>query len=365
MKKKSANKSVRRMTEEQVIRMEKIHYLLSQHGTKYSSEELINELDRLGIKTTKPTLLKDLEEMRIRDAPIPKIEGGQHGKKYYYEDYAYDFENLHVKHELTEKERDTISALIDLVSSMKGVPELSIQGLVHLKDFVSQHSRKIVSYEENPSPEFLGVVNELFEHIARRKTITFDYHGYHHPPRKGVTLHPRQLRQYDLRFYLIGIDDSIVGSGKNKIKHFAVDRISNIEVISDSIGNWCDDNPFIDDSKIEEIYKDIVGITIPDNPSIEEILFWISDRDYKYVTTKPIHSSQTTVPDEESIILRERYNIPEGGAFIRIKCMINYELKRELIGYGKGLVLLTPEYLNKEIQEHLAEMCSLYAKAIR
>ena len=83
MEKKSKNKPARRMTSEQKIRMEKIHYLLSRHGAKYSSDELIQELKRLDVYISKPTLLNDLEAMRKEGARIPDITKGQHGRKYY------------------------------------------------------------------------------------------------------------------------------------------------------------------------------------------------------------------------------------------------------------------------------------------
>lgn len=355
MEKKSKNKPARRMTSEQKIRMEKIHYLLSRHGAKYSSDELIQELKRLDVYISKPTLLNDLEAMRKEGARIPDITKGQHGRKYYYES-EFDFKKLHILHELTKEERDKISALVDLVSSIKGLPEVSIQGLVHLKGFVNQHPRKIISYEENPCDDYMHIVNELFEHIAKREIITFSYDGYHHPHRR-VTLHPRQLRQYDLRFYLIGLDDST-----NKIQHFPIDRIKDIKVVSNSY--WCDDNHFIDDSMIEELYRDVVGVTIPENSTVEEILCWISDIDYKYATTRPLHHSQITVSSEESKVLRNKYKVPNDGFFIRFKCMVNYELKRELIGYGKGLIVLSPSNLNREICEHLEGMTLLYSQAI-
>lgn len=339
------------MTREQKIRIGKIHYLLSRPGSKYSSDELIQELKRLDINISKPTLLKDIDALRVAGADIPEISSGQHGRKYYYE-HEFNFKELHIIHELTKEERDKISALVDLVSSIKGIPEVSIQGLVHLKEFVNQYPRKIISYEENPSNDYLQIVNDLFENISKREMITFSYDGYHHPHRI-VTLHPRQLRQYDLRFYLIGLD-----ADTYKICHFPVDRIRDIKVVSES--NRCDDHYFINDSKIEELYHDVVGVTIPENSKVESILCWISDIDYKYVTTKPLHHSQITVSDEESKVLRNKYKVPNDGFFIRIKCMVNYELKRELIGYGKGLIVLTPSYLNREICDHLERMTLLY-----
>lgn len=356
MEKNAKNKPARRMTSEQKIRMEKIHYLLSRRGAKYTSGELIQELKKLGIYISKPTLLNDLDAIRKAGARIPDISTGQHGRKYYYES-EFDFEQLHIQHELNKEERDKISALVDMVSSIKGLPEVSIQGLVHLKGFVNQHPRKIISYEENPCDDYMHIVYELFDHIARRETITFSYDGYHHPHRR-VTLHPRQLRQYDLRFYLIGLDDDT-----NEIKHFPIDRIRDIKVVSDS--NWCDDNYFIDDNMIEGVYHDIVGVTIPENSVVEDITCWISDIDYKYATTKPLHHSQITVSSEESKVLRNRYKVPKDGFFIKLKCMVNYELKRELIGYGKGLIVLSPGHLNKEICEHLEGMTMLYSQALR
>ncbi len=357
MRKDKQNNTHFRGTGQQLLRMEKLHYLFGTLKGHYSSTELIDELERLmHRRISKTTLIKDLKNMRSQGAPIPTIGEGQHGMKYYYEG-EFSSNPMEVVHELTCEERDKISALVDLVASMKGIPELSLQGLAHLKYFVNRESRKIISYEENPSQSELTKVNELFEHIAKREKITFSYCGFHHPQQE-VTLHPQQLRQYDLRFYLIGLDDAT-----STIRHFPVDRISNICVCQDRY-NWCDNSKLMNDEMIEELYRDVVGITIPENQEVADILFWVSDNDYKYVVTKPIHHSQITLPPEESERMRQTYHVPEGGFFLSLRCKINYELCRELVGYGKGLVVLQPQSLNSEFRQSLKEMAELYGKAL-
>lgn len=320
----------------------------------FSSDEL-----KTRFKVTTPTIVDDLKTLKEAGAPFASfVERGEHGGKYRYHSYNVDLKIFKILHVLTDEERNKISALIDLVSSLQGVPDISLEGLAHLESFIDRVSRKTIWYEENASRSTLSTVNELYDHIEKRHVISFTYSGYKHEPRK-VVLHPRVLKMYDLRFYLLGIEN---GDENNKINHFPVDRISNIEISKENTLYWGD---MKNDKEIESYYQHVVGMTIPEDATIKNILCWVSDIDYKYVMSKPLHQSQKLIPIEESEKLRKSFNVPKGGYFVKITCMVNYELKRELVGYGDGLIVLTPKELNEEISNQLEEMASLYRRALQ
>ena len=100
---------------------------------------------------------------------------------------------------------------------------------------------------------------------------------------------------------------------------------------------------------------------LKDSP-VYEICFWVSDVSKDYVMTKPIHESQRTISESDTMALRKKYPTLKGGRFFRIDCKYNYELIRELTSFGKELMVLEPGYICNKVRERVEEMFSEYEK---
>ena len=67
-----------------------------------------------------------------------------------------------------------------------------------------------------------------------------------------------------------------------------------------------------------------------------------------YVLTKPLHHSQKVVSESEN------------GVEISIKVKLNFELEREILGFGDGVKVLAPEGLKNRIAMILKNASSKY-----
>jgi predicted DNA-binding transcriptional regulator YafY len=67
-----------------------------------------------------------------------------------------------------------------------------------------------------------------------------------------------------------------------------------------------------------------------------------------YVETKPLHHSQKVLEQ-----LRD-------GIIIEICVQHNFELEKEILGFGDGMKMLTPEHLRKRIQQRLSAGAKQY-----
>jgi predicted DNA-binding transcriptional regulator YafY len=105
-----------------------------------------------------------------------------------------------------------------------------------------------------------------------------------------------------------------------------------------------------------------VGVTLYDNKPLEHIVFWVSDESKHYVMTKPIHESQRNYTYERETELRKTYPMLTNGAFFSIDCIVNYELIRELMSFGKELLILEPETIKDEIIEKISTNLEEYTK---
>jgi predicted DNA-binding transcriptional regulator YafY len=107
-------------------------------------------------------------------------------------------------------------------------------------------------------------------------------------------------------------------------------------------------------------FEDIVGVTLYEDRPIEHIVFWASDASKDYITTKPIHESQTSIKGEAENKLRGKYPQLDGGAFFSIDCIQNYELIRELCSFGKELIVLEPSSIRDEAFKRISMMVDKY-----
>ena len=210
--------------------------------------------------------------------------------------------------------------------------------------------KKIISFSNNPYLKNSNLLGALFEVISNDNVILLKYHTFTDSSIKEILFHPYLLKQYNNRWFLFGAADI-----DKAILNFALDRIDGFEIKPELKYYECP----ID---IEEQFEDIVGVTLPKEGEIKTVVFWISDYDCNYIITKPIHGSQKIINNrEEEIGYREKYTLPEKGHLVKLECIINYELKRELISYFDKVIVLEPEELRDELSATIKRMSEKYS----
>lgn len=163
-------------------------------------------------------------------------------------------------------------------------------------------------------------------------------------------VHPWYLREYNRRWYLLGLEE-------NNVEHYALDRIQSLSKYEKQI--YKGPNRSIDD-----ILEHVIGINFKKDDKVEEIIFWVSNKSSDFVLSKPMHHTMAKIDIEE---IREKVpesilvNLPkDNGVFIKMKCIINYELRREMMSFREELIVLTPNKLRNEIKEILKRMYDNY-----
>lgn len=108
--------------------------------------------------------------------------------------------------------------------------------------------------------------------------------------------------------------------------------------------------PFIPNTDIDfnEYFKDVVGVTLPDDhPVAEQVLLKFDEARFPYVVNKPIHHSQQIVDDAERIIA--------------ITVRPNKELESRILSYGNQVEVLKPEWLRHQIAEKISDLLKKYS----
>lgn len=254
------------------------------------------------------------------------------------------------KKSMTDDEEYLLSEALSLLGQFDGLPNLDALEGLRLGLGVKKEGRKIISFTKNPL-EGSSILGELFTAISQRQVIAISYHRFNSPDDvHTINLYPYLLKEYNRRWYLFGAAEE-----DDKLLRFALDRIDKIQTLpSHKYEDY--------DGDINEVFEDIVGITLYDDAVLYNIYIWVSDSSKDYVETKPIHESQRSIKGEKEKELRQKYPTLQGGGLFRIDCKTNYELIRELSSYGKDLLVLEPVEVQNMVWERIFSMNEEYRK---
>ena len=100
----------------------------------------------------------------------------------------------------------------------------------------------------------------------------------------------------------------------------------------------------------EEYFKDIIGVTKNMGDAVAAVLLEVEPGNAPYVETKPLHGSQEVVERRE-----------DGSIVVKISVRPNYELERDILGFGETMKVLAPRRLVVRMRKRVAAMQAQYA----
>lgn len=334
--------------------------LLANRYHHYSTEDLrqrVNEeLDEIGqppvsIRTIQLDLnylengpfAADIEHYQIDE--VSQKDPNKTVKKncHRYRDRSFSI----FQQKLTEDEKHLLGEAFSLLGQFDGLPNLD--GLEKLRAGLNiKPKRQIISFTKNPL-ENSNLLGELFTYVSKRQVLELHFHKFDSPEvDRTEIVYPYLLKEYNRRWYLIAASEKT-----GNILTMALDRMDCAIPLPT--------HRYIEyDGELNERFEDIIGVTLYDGLTLQNILFWVSDYSKDYVFTKPIHDSQTPFRGEREKELRQKYPTLKGGAFFTIQCVENYELRRELCSFGKDLLVLSPDNIKQKIYNRVAEQEKAY-----
>ena len=205
--------------------------------------------------------------------------------------------------------------------------------------------------------EFLG---ELIESALNHQPLNLLYRTFAGNERTAI-LHPYHIKQFNNRWFLIGLQEGRHGNLRDSESHQAClnGRVVKNEGKANYITNKALDRivkfsranvPFIPNTDIDfnEYFKDIVGVTLPeDHPVAEEVLLKFDEARFPYVVNKPIHPSQEIKDEEQHII--------------KLMVRPNKELEARIFSFGNQVEVLKPEWLRRQFAEKIESLLKKYS----
>ncbi len=204
--------------------------------------------------------------------------------------------------------------------------------IVSLADIFSESlldSNKILDYVSfDDSKNFRGIENlkDILIAISQNRKIQFVHENFELQTFKEYAITPLLLKEYENRWYVIGIPD-----GMNEIRTFGIDRLSKLIV---SKLSKIDKKTFA-----EQInnFENIVGLNFEDGKP-EKIRILVDELHIRYMKSLPLHHSQVIHPKNS-----------EGKNQVDFYLIPNYEFMTQILKMGDAAVVIKPKHLKEEI----------------
>ncbi|GGH20614.1 WYL domain-containing protein [Sphingobacterium alkalisoli] len=310
---------------------------------KWTLEDLIEkvseglcELKGIHSGVSKRTVQGDIQLMSSNklgyNAPIVVTK-----RKYYtYSDLSYSISNSPLSDSDMSKMRDAVDILKHL-NGFAYFDEMSDM-IARLENNLSKRDHTSVSYiqlENNKLLKGLNWITPLYRAIRENIPLLISYKSFKSQAPQDTVYFPYLLKEYRNRWFLICRPKK----GKTLVT-LALDRIEDIAEMAKSGYVEYDGVDF------ERYYADTIGVTKSERDRGHRVILRVDQGNAPYVLTKPLHASQQLLKTEE-----------DGGILIRMDVVLNFELERELIGFGECIEVLAPKILRDRIKRREPIRC--------
>lgn len=304
--------------------------------------EALYEYQGINTGVSRRTIQADMEMMRSNklgyEAPIVVVD-----KKYYtYSDKNYSITNS----PLNQQDMQVLTEVSDLLKQFKGFSHFT-----DLNEMVSKledkiyaqktHSIPVVDFEKNDNLKGLEWIEVIRKSIVAKKTLCITYRSFKARQASTFCFSGYLLKEYRNRWFVLGTQHK----NSSNIMNLALDRIETVEEHQEDYR----ENKTLD---LATYYDDCIGVTKSPGQRDSEVIFWVDNDNAPYVITKPLHHTQK--------LLREETD----GKIFGIKVILNFELERELLGFGAKMQVLAPRILVKQIKAQLSRTLERY-EAVR
>jgi predicted DNA-binding transcriptional regulator YafY len=202
---------------------------------------------------------------------------------------------------------------------------------------------KYVSFQS--SQHFSGIANFeiLIKAVNTQHLLRFRHRNYAKNTVKEHVLSPLLLKEYENRWYLIGV--LLLNSKADpELRVFGLDRMDGVELLEKTT---------LQSSSYQQQLKSFdhiigVGKGSLEHFKVEKVELLVNDLQKKYLESLPLHASQVITAAGEK------------GFKVTLHVFINHELRSHILKMGTMVEVLSPLYLRDEFRSLYKEILSKY-----
>jgi predicted DNA-binding transcriptional regulator YafY len=329
-----------------LIRYKAIDDCLRNRRRKWTLDDLMEKVGEVlydveGISTgvSRRTIQADIQLMRSDklgyNAPIIIQE-----KKYYvYEDAAYSITNAPINNADVEKMKEVVGIL----KHMNGFTYFE-----EMSDMIARLDNSLyksagagtncIQLENNQLLRGLEHITPLYQAIRSKMPLLIEYQSFKAAKPQQTIYFPYLLKEYRNRWFLIAKPKKSAA-----LATLALDRMLSFQELTKETFQEHTITDF------DQYFKNVVGVTKNEKDRPQLVVLQIDASNAPYVLTKPIHPSQKVLKQDET------------GIIVSIEVVINFELEREILGFGECMKVLSPRLLASRIKRRIEKMMEQYS----
>ena len=329
-----------------LIRYKTIDNCLRRRHVKWTLDDLINacsdalyEYTGVDKVISRRTIQLDIQMMRSGSLGSPAPIEVYDNKYYRYSDPDYSITDS----PLTDEDLKLMGESIEMLRQFGGFSAFSGMEdvLGRLEDHVTamRHKRKpVILLEKNESLKGLKFIDPLYKAILAKKPVKIIYKSFKARDMQKFILSPFFLKEFRNRWFVYGWK-----KGAGMLYNLALDRIHEM---GNAPGEEYQENKFVDP---DTFFDNLIGVTKNINDKAHRVRFWAAPAQVPYIETKPLHKSQFVVQRNE-----------DGSAIFQMEVVLNYELEKDLLGFGEGVKVLSPRLLVHNMSRRLRQAAENY-----
>ena len=186
----------------------------------------------------------------------------------------------------------------------------------------------------------LEFIDPIHKAILNRKPIELRYQSFRARQPSQFIYSPYLLKEYRNRWFII------VGNRKGELLTLALDRI--VEIKEADHEKYVE--PIIN---MDTYFDNIIGVTKNADQKPVLVVLEIDRANAPYVITKPLHSSQKIIERRSQSLL------------FSIEVIWNFELEREILGFGEAIKVLSPKKLKGRISYRAKKILDNYMQEVQ
>lgn len=327
-----------------LIRYRTLDNCLKNRQRRWTLEDLIDacsealyEYEGIEKGVSKRSVQMDIQIMRSDklgyNAPIIVLEN----KYYTYEDPEYSITNI----PLTDTDLGKLTEVVEILKQFKGFNHFQdLSGMVQRLEnkiySAKTNQEPVIDFEKNDNLKGLEYIEPLYQAIIEKRALDIEYQSFKARSSNSFQFHPYYLKEYRNRWFVIGVKNRV-----NGILNLALDRILGV---APSTIKYLPRKDF----NLATHLNDVIGVTANPNEKPQTVLLLADRETAPYIITKPIHHSQAIVETSST------------GTLFSLNVQLNFELEREILGFGDRIKVIAPAVLKRRIKQVLTHALDQY-----
>ena len=329
-----------------LIRYKTIDNCLRRRHVKWTLDDLITacsdalyEYTGVDKIISRRTIQLDIQMMRSGSLGAPAPIEVYENRYYRYKDPDYSFTDSPLTDDDLKLMGDTVEMLRQFggFSAFAGMEDV----LGRLEDHVSsmRHKRRpVILLEKNDDLRGLKYIEPLYKAIIAKTPVKIIYKSFKSRDMQKFIFSPYFLKEFRNRWFVYGWK-----KGAGMIFNLALDRIHEMGAAP---GEVYQENTVIDP---DTFFDNLIGVTKNISDKAHKVRFWAAPGQVPYIETKPLHKSQFVVQRND-----------DGSAIFQMEVVLNYELEKDLLGFGEGVKVLAPRQLVHNMSKRLRQAAENY-----